>query len=207
MEVSAMERDALCEMANLGLSRAATQLSELLNDYIEMTVPDVQVVSSDNLSQALQLDPQAMVAAVWQNFSGDSEGTSILLFPSEDSRKLVQALVGDSMHGVGEEDLRAIEHEAMTEIGNIIITSGMAVIANMLGQSVHMSMPGYMEAKLPGIMEQRNSDFKEQEMVVIIMFTQLKAAQREIEGRMVMLMSVASVQALFARLREMLGEI
>jgi chemotaxis protein CheC len=204
MNIGELERDALCELANVGLSRAATQLSELLNDYIEMTVPAVQVVAFDQVAHALQLDPQAMIAAVWQNFSGHSEGTSILMFPSEDSKKLVHALVGPSIQGAGETDLRAIEHEAMMEIGNIIITAGMAVIADMLGQEMQMSMPGYMEAKLPEIMAQRSLEKSGQEMQVIIMFTQLKAAQREIQGRMVLLMSVSSVQILFARLHELL---
>ena len=204
MELDELERDALRELANVGLSRAATQLSELLNDHIEMTVPLVQVVPYDQVTQALQLDPHAMVAAVWQSFSGQSEGTSILMFPSEDSKNLVRALVGPSMLGAGEDDLRGIEHEAMMEIGNIIITSGMAVIADMLGQEVRMSLPGYMEGNLPDIMAQRSWDNAGREMQAIIMITHLKAAQREIEGRMVMLMSVDSVQVLFERLHKLL---
>lgn len=204
MKIGDLERDMLCELANLGLSRAATQLSELLNDHIEMTAPTAQVVAPEQLAQALQLDSKSLITAVWQKFSGQSDGTSILLFPSEDSKKLVHALVGPSMQGAGEVDLRAIEHEAMMEIGNIIISSGMAAIADMLGQEIHMSLPGYMEANLPSIMEQRNLENAGQEMLVIIMFTRLIAAQREIQGRMVMLMSVTSAQHLFTRLHALL---
>lgn len=204
MELGELERDALCELANIGLSRAATQLSELLNDRIEMTAPSVQVVAFDQVVQVLQIDPQTQVAAVWQNFSGSSEGTSILMFPSEDSKKLVHALVGPSLEGVVDADLRAIEHDAMMEIGNIIITSGTVVIADMLGQEMRMSLPGYMEANLPDILEQRRLGQAGEQMQAIIMFTRLTAVQREIEGRMVLLMSVASVQVLFARLHELL---
>jgi chemotaxis protein CheY-P-specific phosphatase CheC len=91
------------------------------------------------------------------------------------------------------------------EIGNIIISSAMAVIADMLGQDIKMSMPHYAEATLPDLMAQRNREHPGHEMQVIIMNTRLKARQREIEGRMVMLLSVTSVQTLFARLRELLG--
>jgi chemotaxis protein CheC len=204
MELDELERDTLRELANIGLSRAATQLSELLNDHIEMTVPLVQVVPYGQVTQALQLDSHATVAAVWQSFSGQSEGTSMLMFPSEDSKRLVHALVGPSVQEAGEDDLRGIEHEAMMEIGNIIITSGMSVIADMLDQEVQMSLPGYMEGKLPDIMAQRSRDNAGLDMQAIIMFTHLKAVQREIEGRMVMLMSVDSVQVLFDRLHKLL---
>jgi chemotaxis protein CheC len=205
MEISELELDALCELANVGLSRAATRLSQLLEDDIEMTTPQVRVVAYEELQEALQLDDTTTVAAVWQQLAGKVEGTSILMFPTEDSKVLVQELVGLSIQGAGEADLRAIEHEAMMEIGNIIISSAMAVIADMLGQDIKMSMPHYAEATLPDLMAQRDREHPGHEMQVIIMNTRLKARQREIEGRMVMLLSVTSVQTLFARLRELLG--
>lgn len=204
MEIGELELDALCELANVGLSRAATRLSELLQDDIEMTTPLVRVVVYEELQQALQLDEKTTVAAVWQQLAGNVEGTSMLMFPTEDSRILVQALVGSSMQGTGKTDLRAIEHEAMMEIGNIIISSATAVIADMLGQDIRMSLPNYAEAALPDLMTQLDREHVGQEMRVIIMNTRLKARQREIEGRMVMLMSVTSVQFLFSRLRELL---
>ncbi|OGS91926.1 MAG: hypothetical protein A2Z95_03350 [Gallionellales bacterium GWA2_60_18] len=204
MTTDELELDALCELANVGLSRAATRLSQLLEDDIEMTTPLVRVVAYEELQQALQLDERTIIAAVWQELSGNVEGTSMLMFPTEDSRMLVQELVGLSMQEAGEIDLRAIEHEAMMEIGNIIISSAMAVIADMLGQDIRMSMPHYVEATLPDLMAQRDRGHAWQETQVIIMNTRLKARQREIEGRMVMLLSVTSVQLLFARLRELL---
>lgn len=204
MEIGELELDALCELANVGLSRAATRLSELLDDDIEMTTPSVKVVAFEQLQQALQLDEKTTVAAVWQQLTGNVEGTSMLMFPTEDSKMLVQELVGSSMQGSGEADLRAIEHEAMMEIGNIIISSATAVIADMLGQDIQMSLPHYAEATLSDLMAQRDREHTGQEMQVIIMNTRLKAKQREIEGRMVMLMSVTSVQMLFARLRDLL---
>lgn len=205
MIISDLERDALCELANVGLSRAATQLSELLHDHIDITVPEVQVVGPEQVAQVLKLDAQMSVAVVWQKVSGDLEGTVMLMFPSEDSKALVHSLVGPAMDGAGEADLRAIEHEAMAEIGNIIIASAMAGIADMLGEEIRMSLPSYVEAELSSVMAQRSRDNAGQQMQVIIMFTRLHAAQREIEGRMVLLMTVPSAKDLFARLDKMLA--
>jgi chemotaxis protein CheC len=204
MEIGELELDALCELANVGLSRAATRLSELLQDDIEMATPSVRVVVYEELQQALLFNEKTTVAAVWQKLAGNVEGTSMLIFPTEDSKALVQDLVGLSTQNAGETDLRAIEHEAMMEIGNIIISSATAAIADMLGQDIRMSMPNYAEMTLPDLMARRKSEHVGQEMQVIIMNTRLKAKQREIEGRMVLLLSVTSVQMLFARLRELL---
>lgn len=199
-----LERDALCELANVGLSRAAAQLSALLNDQISITVPEVRVIEPAQVAQALGLDAGTSVAAVWQELSGDVEGAAILMFPSEDSKALVHALVGPGMEGVGEIDLRAIEYEAMTEIGNIIITSGMVAIAEMLGQAIRLSLPNYVEAALSSVMEQHGRDDAGRQMQAILMFTRLHAAQREIEGRMVLLMTVPSARGLFARLDDLM---
>lgn len=204
MEMNELERDALCELANVGLSRAAARLSALLNDQISITVPEVRVIEPAQVAQALGLDAETSVAAVWQELSGDVEGAAILMFPSEDSKALVHALVGPDMEGVGEIDLRAIEYEAMTEIGNIIITSGMVAIAEMLGQAIRLSLPNYVEAALSSVMEQHGRDDAGRQMQAILMFTRLHAAQREIEGRMVLLMTVPSARGLFARLDDLM---
>ena len=206
MEISELELDALAELANVGLSRAAKQLSELLDDYIEMTAPSVQVVKLEHVEKTLQLDPQAPVAAVWQNYSGETEGSCILIFPSEDSKILVRSLVGPSMMGAGHEDIRAIELDAMMEIGNIIITSGMVVIAEMLGRELQMSIPRYMEGNLPAIMSKQNQYNTGKQMLAIIMSTHLKASKREIQGQMVMLMSISSVSELLSELKLLLDK-
>jgi chemotaxis protein CheC len=203
MEISELELDALTELANVGLSRAAKQLSELLSDFIEMESPSVQVVRLDKVEGALQLNAKSSVAAVWQNYSGQSEGSCILIFPSEDSKALVRSLVGPSMMGVGEDDIRAIELDAMMEIGNIIITSGMVVIAEMLRHDLQMSIPRYMEGNLHDIMSQQNQDNMGKQMLAIVMSTHLKASKRGIQGQMVMLMTITSVRKLFAELNNM----
>ena len=206
MEISELELDALAELANVGLSRAAKQLSELLDDYIEMSVPSVQVVKLDDVEKTLQLEPHSPVAAVWQNYSGETEGSCILIFPSEDSKILVRSLVGPSMIGIGHDDIRAIELDAMMEIGNIIITSGMVVIAEMLGRELQMSIPRYMEGNLPSIMSKQSLDNTGKNMIVIIMSTLLKASKREIQGQIVMLMSISSVSELLSELKILLDK-
>lgn len=205
MEISGLERDALCELANVGLSRAATQLSELLNDRIDITVPEVQLVEIRQVAHALRLDAQTSVVAVLQKLSGDLEGTAMLMFPSDDSRSLVHSLVGPDMEGVGEVDLRTIEYEAMAEIGNIIIASAMAGIADMLGGEVCLSLPNYVEADLSSIVEQRSHENAGRQMQVVIMFTWLHAVRRDINGRMVLLMTLASARDLFMKLNKLLG--
>lgn len=203
MEITELEHDALCELANIGLSRAATQLSLLLDDQIEISVPNVRIVNPVEVANALMLDEDSSVAAVWQKLSGDMEGTAMLMFPSADSKELVRSLVGLSLNGIGEYDLRTIEHEAMAEIGNIIIASAMAGIADMLGDEICMSLPNYVEAGLSTIIEQRSRENTGNLMKVIIMFTRLRATRREIDGRMVLLMTLPSAKNLFMKLHEL----
>lgn len=204
MEISDLERDALCELANVGLSRAATQLSVLLNDQINITVPEVQVIEPEQVAQALKLDAEMSVAAVWHKLAGNFEGTAMAMFLSEDSKALVHSLVEQPMGGLGEVDLRAIEYEAMMEIGNIIITSAMVGVADMLVERIRLSLPNYVKAGLSSIMEQLSRDDAGQQIRIIIMFTTLHAMRRDIGGRMVLLMTGSSAKDLLARLNDLL---
>ena len=69
-----------------------------------------------------------------------------------------------------------------------------------------MSIPRYMEGNLPAIMSKQNQYNSDKQMLAIIMSTHLKASKREIQGQMVMLMSISSVSELLSELKILLDK-
>lgn len=199
MELSTLERNSLTDLTAIGLNRAATQLSSLLNDSIRIDVPKVEVVPVEEVLAALAMPGEEDVACVWQRLNGQVDGTAMLVFHLEGTRKLVNALIG-SVPILAGVDLRAYEHEAMTEIGNIIISSGVSVFSDLIRGEIELSMPSYGEHRLLDLIAEQAGDQDTRELSVIVILAQLRASQQNVNGCLVFLLSLKSVKGLLQRL-------
>jgi chemotaxis protein CheC len=199
MQRADLERDALTEVFNVGLSRAAKQLSLLLEDSIDIDIPDVRIVGRDDVAEALGIKAIDTVTGVTQRLSGYIHGAALLVFPSEEARTLVKTLIG-SVPTLDSEDLRKFEHEAVSEIGNIIISSSVATISDLLSGEIELSVPDYVEDTIGSMIEPHAAGLNEEDIRVIVMRATLRASQREVSGSLVMLLSLDFVGKLLAGL-------
>ncbi|NNG14526.1 MAG: hypothetical protein HKM22_05135 [Gammaproteobacteria bacterium] len=199
MDIEPRILDALIEIANVGMNRAATQLSALLDDEIRVAIPQISIVDTAEVSATLKMQLQQEVSCVTQQLQGQIDGAAMLVFHSSECEALVKALIGslDNMAGV---DLRAYEHEAMTEIGNIIISSSTAVIADMLGGEIMLTVPEYEETTISELINGRVNSEADHDMKVVMMQARLEASSRNVEGNLIILMGVRSMQDLLDRI-------
>ena len=197
MSLSAMQRDMLGEIINIGAGKAAKHLSELLADAIELRVPVVDLVSFDELSRLLGIAAEDEVVCIRQVIGGSIDGQILLLFHSGESRQLVEALIGAQPPGAAI-DMRSFEHEAMTEIGNIVISACVSAMADFMGSAIRLTMPQYEEGLLEGVLRQTVQAQAERQ--ALVMRTSLRAARRAVAGTLILTFSVAEMSALLARL-------
>ncbi|MBU1666315.1 MAG: chemotaxis protein CheC [Gammaproteobacteria bacterium] len=191
MHLSDAQRDVLTELGNIGISRAARQLSILLNEPIHIAVPRVELCSASEASGKCLDSKSGELACVYQRMSGELTGRIALLLPSGNSHLLFQDLLGHAapLQGL---DLRAFEHEAMTEIGNILISSCVSAMADMLELRIDVSVPRYAEATAQDLFNDTAPDREEQPALLI--HTRLTAARRDLEGSIVLLLSAAAAE-------------
>lgn len=190
MQLSDAQRDVLTELGNIGISRAARQLSSLLNEPIRIAVPRVELCTASEAGT--RIDSKAgELACVYQRMSGDLTGRIALLLPSSGSQLLFQELLGHAAP-LRALDLRAFEHEAMTEIGNILISSCVSAMADMLELRIDVSVPRYAEASTEYLFNDATLDREEQPALLI--HASLTAARRELEGSILLLLSAAAAE-------------
>jgi chemotaxis protein CheC len=79
-----------------------------------------------------------ILVAVRQDFTGAFSGRALLIFPETSSLELIRAAVGRSL---SLRDVIDLQDEALSEIGNIILNSRVATIANLLQRSLAVSLP------------------------------------------------------------------
>lgn len=189
--LSDLEHDALTELVNLGVSRAASNLSEMVGEQVHLSVPNVSMMGRAQAIEILNKSGSSRLVAVHQVFDGDVSGRALVIFPEAKSLELVRAVTSAEL---SLEDIIELEHEALAETGNIILNSCLATIANQLERTLTISLPdilrgdGYLLFNLPPPPQAGD--------VVMFIYINFAVHQRDIQGYIAMLMDVTSLTAL-----------
>ena len=138
VQLEELERDALAELANIGVSRAAANLREMVGQQVLLSVPAVAIITRDRAAQIVGDQANGDLVAVQQAFAGDFSGRVLLIFPETNSLELVRAVTGGELPL---EDIIDLEQEALAETGNIILNGCLATIANILRRTLRVSLP------------------------------------------------------------------
>ena len=186
-----LEHDALTELVNLGVSRAAANLSEMVGEQVHLSVPSVTMMGRAQAIEILNKSGSGRLVAVHQVFDGDVSGRALVIFPEAKSLELVRAVTSAEL---SLEDIIELEHEALAETGNVILNSCLATIANQLERTLTISLPdilrgdGYLLFNLPPPPQAGD--------VVMFIYINFAVHQRDIQGYIAMLMDVSSLTAL-----------
>ncbi|MCU9956161.1 MULTISPECIES: chemotaxis protein CheC [Burkholderia] len=141
---TAEQRDALQEIANLAMGRAASRLALLLGRFIELSVPRVRVVKAADAGDALRemTGIHDNVTAVRQGFRSDIKGEAIVLCRSAGVARLmtiVDRTFGDGVYGG-----MATPDELMFDVANVLMGACVASILDELGRKPVFFPPGLL---------------------------------------------------------------
>lgn len=185
-----LERDALTEVVNIGVSRAAASLRKMVGHQVLLSVPSVEIVTYKAAAALIGQREGAGLVAIRQEFEGAFSGRAMLIFPEAKSMELVRAVAGDDLPP---EELVDLEIEALAETGNVILNNCLGTMANMLQQSLKMSLP----AVIRGTGDQLFTDTSaEQGGLVLFLYINFTVRERNIRGYIAMLMDLPSLAAL-----------
>jgi chemotaxis protein CheC len=185
-----LELDALGELVNIGVSRAAASLGTMVGEQVLLSVPSVVLVSRSQAAELISATRQDLLVAVRQEFHGDVSGRALLIFPEKNSLELVRAVAGE---GLSLEDILELEHEALAEIGNIILNACMATVANLLQRSLTMSLPEIVRGTSEGLFDLSVSLTED---VVLFVHINFSFKGRQVVGYVAMVMDFASLSSL-----------
>ena len=192
-----LERDALTEIVNVGVSRAASSLRKMIDEEVLLSVPSIEVVSQHRAARLISEREVAELVAIRQDFSGAFSGRALLIFPEENSLELVRAVTGDELSA---HELLDMEHEALAETGNVILNNCLATMANMLKRSLTMTVPEVLRGSGATLFEVAESNAVEG--LVLFLYIDFAVRRRDIRGYIAMVMDLPSL----ATLKELLDE-
>lgn len=128
--LSAQQLDALREVANIGAGHAATALSQMTEQRIMISVPELTIAALDEIPNQVSA-PEEPVAAVLMRMEGDLTGLTLLVFPQPIALRIAGLMMRRPVDTLG-----PIEESAIKEAGNILS----AAYLNALADFMHMTL-------------------------------------------------------------------
>jgi len=182
--------DALKELVNIGVGKAADSLNILLDSHIQLEVPSISVFQGEDIAEGEDSIWGSELACVQLGFRGHFNGSAILVFPPASAVKLVASLTGEDPAAPF---LNAVMAGTLNEVGNIVINSVIGTIGNILVKPFDFSLPDYMEGRLVDLLTTKNSA---ETLTVLLVKTHFRIHDRQVEGSIILLFELGSFDAL-----------
>lgn len=188
MDLNELQRDALGEIFNIGVGRAASSLSQIVNDTVLLSAPEVTLVRREEASRVLLGSEFRQFSTVSQHFSGAFDAEAMLIFPESNALEIVRLMVGPHM---SIEELSEFEQEAMCEVGNIILNACMSALADLF----HIALNGTLPVHRFGDTESLAFLGADDQMVLVLQ-VDMTISQQRVQGHILFLLSVVSMKSM-----------
>jgi chemotaxis protein CheC len=138
--ITDMHLDVLKEVGNIGAAHAATSLSQLLDRKIDMYVPNVKLVSFDEMFD-LAGGAETIVAGIFLRIEGDLSGSMFFVLALESANHFIRRLIGDETFDFASPNISEMGISAMQELGNILSGSYLSALSDFTGLKIYPTVP------------------------------------------------------------------
>lgn len=136
--ITDMELDALREIGNIGSGNAATALSSLLGEPVDIQVPSVKILDYNEVVEALG-GPETMLLGVLLSMSGDVQGMMMFLQEKEFVHMTLNSLLQKSFDSFTQID--EMGYSALQEVANIMASSYVNAVGILTDLNIYTSVP------------------------------------------------------------------
>lgn len=189
---SPMEIDAIGEMMNISLGSSATAVSNLLDQRVDITTPEVTVVEVEDFSIG-NLEP-AMGVEI--KYVEGLEGSNIMLLRRSDIKVIVDILMGGETPEE-EFELNDLTISAVCEVMNQMMGAASTAMSDFLGFPVNISTP--LPFELKSLQEFKENHLPQGAKTIVVVRFSLKI-EKALESEFMNVMSVSLAKELLAGL-------
>jgi chemotaxis protein CheC len=188
--------DALRELVNIGVGRAACSISELCSREVGINVPKLEFCDFDEPAQLLDLQ-RGSTLRVSQGFSGVLAGHALLVLNEHGARRMAGLLLGSDF---SPDALHENEQAALLELGNIIMGGVIGNLADQLGHAVNYELPQLQLRGIDGFVDLISDLVEPRTSRVLLMQASLSIAAENISGYLVLLFTRDQLAEMLSRL-------
>lgn len=137
MDIEQLDLDMLREVANIGAGNAATALSIMAGQAVDISVPHCEVIGYSDITDRLG-GAEQVVLGMLVRMRGDLEGYMLFTQTLEQARMTMHVLAGVDVPAT---DTSIESFEPMREVANILIGTYLSSVAEMAHLSILPSVP------------------------------------------------------------------
>ena len=198
--------DALQETGNIGCSHAATAVSQMINQEVEINVPHIFVQKIPDLRESLRKisGNENKLVGVYLELTDEFLGSILFLFPYKSALVLSDLLmfqpVGTSTK------LNEMSQSAITEVGNVVVSAYTNALSSFLDTSIMLSPPHYSEEIPDVFLDEITKAIGKDTSHALIFDTQFRGKNNQFTSYFILLPSPQSLDILYDRLIASFGK-
>jgi flagellar motor switch protein FliN/FliY len=135
--LTATEKDAVGEISNISMGTAATTLSSLLNQKVNITTPSVSVSNWDDISA--KYDRPCVMMQI--SYKEGIDGNNVLVLKENDVRIITDLMMGGNGQVTDTEPLSELHLSAIGEAMNQMMGSAATSMSSMFNRKIDISPP------------------------------------------------------------------
>lgn len=127
----ALDLEIFLELGSIGAGNAATSLSEIFQEQISIEVPKIHALPPNQVPRFYEQN-NVQSTAIYMPLRGDADCDVLLIFEAEEARKIAAMMAMMPLEELDPE----MEASAIEELGNIVIGSFLAALADFTGANL-----------------------------------------------------------------------
>lgn len=196
-DLNPIQMDVLREIGNIGSGNAATSLSGMLSNPIDIGVPSVKTLEYSEVVEFLG-GLENIVVGLLIRLTGDIKGMMMYILQSSFANVITSTFYGKQLDNILNID--EMDQSAICEIGNIMAGSYMNAISALTGLTIDISVPSFCVDMVGAILSVPAVEFAEVSDKVIFIDDKFKITNDEVKSNMILIPEMESLSLLFSRL-------
>ncbi len=196
-DLNDVQLDILKEIGNIGQGNAASALSSVLNEGINIAVPDIKILNFNEVVNFLG-GPENLAIGLLVGLSDDINGMMLCIMQLPFVHHIEKAVFGKNITDLS--SLDEMDISFVTEVGNILTSSYVNAISSMTGINITLSVPQLSIDMVGAILSVPAVEFAQVGDKVLFIDDSFIINGGEIKSNMILVPELSSLTTLFSRL-------
>ena len=202
-ELSSLELDTLKEIGSIGTGNAATSLSALIGKTVRIQMPEVRIMGYNEAIEWIG-GPEEITAGVLVGMSGQISGIMLSVQQLEFVNLVLESMMEKTIQDYME--LGEMEHSALTEVGNIMISTFINALSGLAGLDIDLTVPAFTVDMQGAIMAVPMAEYGGQSNYIMTIGGDFICNGKEIPCRLLLSPDIRSLNFLLRKLGVNSGE-
>ncbi|NMB44069.1 MAG: chemotaxis protein CheC [Clostridiales bacterium] len=196
-KIDSIQKDVLQEVGNIGSGHAATALSKLIQDKINMEQPTAQLLRIEKISDIVG-GADVIVTGILITLQGDVEGMMMFMMDEASTKQLTDLLFQD--FDIAASDNASLKDSAVKEVGNIIAGAYLNALSHLLQMRIEPSIP-YLAIDMAGaVLSVPAIEFSKVSNDALIIETKFRKDQNDVTGYFILIPTLDSYDKILTSL-------